>query len=119
MLVSDQGRNVDGEGVREMYKKYGIKNDTRLRIISARPMEWLRGKLDKSNRLSMSDVGIAPHLLAFGRQPVTSLEARIAKAETGGRTSGEGYAEELFKKEEEHNAIAKRNQEVERAKVKD
>ena len=25
MLVSDQGKNVDGEGVREMCKKYGIK----------------------------------------------------------------------------------------------
>ena len=60
-----------------------------------------------------------PHPLAFGRQPVTPLDTRIAKAEIGGTTSEEGYLGELIKKKEELSAIAKRNQEGQRAKVKE
>ena len=71
------------------------------------------------NNLENGASGIAPHLLAFGRQPLAPLDARIARNKLGGTTSEEGYVEELIKKKEELNAIAKRNQELQRAKVKD
>ena len=125
VLISDQGKNVDGEGFREMCRKYGIKKCHTSPLPSSarwngRETDWAREAGDPMpadgaffrrrfvanaapggnlycNNIENGANGIAPHLLAFGRRPRTPLDARIDTANKKTQFPGRDMSSELLR----------------------
>ena len=137
ILVTDQGKNVDGAAIHELCQELGIqKRHTTPYHPEADGMAerhigfvkqvirclMLERNLEKGswpsllpevtfycNNLDNASTKISPHLMTFGRQPRTPLDMLIAHAPTDGGQTGNEYVDLLLKKREELDEIAQKN----------
>ena len=138
VLLTDQGPNVDGQKVREMYRQQGIeKRHTTANHPQAVGMaEWgidtvkktirclfLERKMEHAswpvllhevsfllNNVSNASTKLSPHMLTFGRQPKAPTDVKSSVAPVG-TSSPEEYLQELDRTKEMLSELNRSNTE--------
>ena len=138
VMITDQGRNVDGSAVQELCQDLGIqkRHTTPYHPDSDGMAErhigfvkqvmrclLLERNLEKGswpsllpevsfycNNLDNSSSKISPHLLTFGRQPRAPIDMLISSNETGTNSTDFEYLEILLEKKEALIEVARNNQ---------